>query len=251
MLAPLIPIHGVCMSQTNPYEVPASNLDQTSTEGNHPLNPNWEIGAVLSEAWALSNGFKATFWGGFLIYMGITIAAAIMMGILTFVMAMVAAEAAVAVTILTQVVQLVITAPLLAGLFMLGIKRAAGQPVTAFMLLNYFPKTLPLFLTYLLMILLVVIGFVLLVIPGIYLIIAYALALPLLVDKNLGIWESLETSRKGITRCWFRFFGFGIIGFVIVLVSAIPLGIGLIWTLPWLYTAMGIVYRDLFGVSSN
>lgn len=239
------------MSQINPYEAPSSNLDPLSPEGNRPLNPNWEIGAVLSEAWAATSGFKATFWGGFLIYMGISIAAAIMMGILTFVFAMVAAEAAVALTILTQVVQLVITAPLLAGMFMLGIKRAAGQPLNAFMVLHYFPKTLPLFLTYLLMILLVVIGLVLLVIPGIYLTIAFAMALPLLVDKNLGIWESLETSRKGITRCWFRFFGLGIIGFLIMLISAIPLGIGLIWTLPWLYTAVGIVYRDVFGVSSN
>ena len=239
------------MSQTNPYQAPASNLDQPSSANNHPLNPNWEIGAVLSEAWALSNGFKATFWGGFLIYMGVVIAAAIVMGVLSAGIALVASGAAVVFAILSQLVQLIVTAPLITGLFMLGIKRAAGQPVNAFMLFNYFPKTLPLFLTYLLMLLLIVIGFALLVIPGIYLIIAYALALPLLVDKNLGIWESLETSRKSITSCWFRFFGFGIIGLVIVVISAIPLGIGLIWTLPWLYAAMGIIYRDVFGVSSN
>lgn len=239
------------MSQANPYQSPASNLDQPSSANNHPLNPNWEIGAVLSEAWALSNGFKATFWGGFLIYMGVAIAVGIVMGLLTVGVAVVSSEATMVVTVLGQVIQLIVTAPLMAGLFMLGIKRAAGQPVNAFMLFNYFPKTLPLFLTYLLMVVLVVIGFVLLVIPGIYLTFAYALALPLLVDKNLGIWESLETSRKGITRCWFRFFGFGIIGLIIMMISAIPLGIGLIWTLPWLYAGMGIIYRDVFGVSSN
>lgn len=239
------------MSQANPYQAPASNLDQPSSANNLPLNPNWEIGAVLSEAWALSNGFKATFWGGFLIYMGVAIVVGIVMGLISVGVAMVSSEATVVVAVLGQVIQLVITAPLMAGLFMLGIKRAAGQPVNAFMLFNYFPKTLPLFLAYLLMILLVIIGFVLLVIPGIYLTLAYALALPLLVDKNLGIWESLETSRKGITRCWFRFFGFGIIGLIIVMISAIPLGIGLIWTLPWLYAGMGIIYRDVFGVSSN
>jgi len=239
------------MSQTNPYQSPASNLDQPSSASQHPLNPNWEIGAVLSEAWALSNGFKATFWGSFLLYMGVVIVAAIVMGILSVVVTLIATEAAVVIAVLSQVIQLVITAPLIAGLFMIGIKRAAGQPVNAFMVFNYFPKTLPLFLTYLLMLVLVVIGFVLLAIPGIYLTFAYAFALPLLVDKKLGIWESLETSRKGITRCWFRFFGFGIIGLLIVLVSAIPLGIGLIWTLPWLYAAMGVIYRDVFGVSSN
>jgi uncharacterized membrane protein len=239
------------MSQTNPYEVPTSSLDQPSEEGNHPLNPDWEIGAVLSEAWALSNGFKATIWGAFLLCMGIAIAAGIVMGLLSFGITKIAVEASVVVTILSQVIQLAITAPLTAGLLMLGIKRAAGQPVNAFMLFNYFPKTLPLFLTHLLMTVLVIIGLVLLVIPGIYLIFAYALALPLLVDKNLGIWESLETSRKGLTGCWFRFFGFGLISLIIVLISAIPLGIGLIWTLPWLYAAIGIIYRNLFGVSSN
>lgn len=239
------------MLQTNPYQAPASNLDQPFPISHQPLNPDWKIGAVLSEAWALSNGFKATFWGGFLLYMGVVIAAAIVMGLLSVGVTMLSSEAAVLVAVLSQIIQLVVTAPLMAGLFMLGIKRASGQPVNAFMVFNYFPKTLPLFLTYLLMIVLVVIGFVLLVIPGIYLTLAYALALPLVVDKNLGIWESLETSRKGITRCWFRFFGFGIIGLVIIIVSAIPLGIGLIWTLPWLYAGMGIIYRDLFGVSSN
>ncbi len=239
------------MSQNNPYQAPTSNLDNPSSTSDHPLNPNWQIGAVLSEGWALSNGFKASFWGGFLIYMGVVFALAMAMGVLSVAVTVASSEAGILVTVLSQLVQLIVTAPLVAGLFMLGIKRAAGQPVNAFMIFNYFPKTLPLFLTYLLMLLLVVIGFVLLVIPGIYLTIAYALALPLLVDKNLGIWESLETSRKGLTRCWFRFFGFGIIGLLIVLVSAIPLGIGLIWTLPWLYAALGVIYRDVFGVSSN
>lgn len=239
------------MSQTNPYEAPISNLDQPSSGNNQPLNPNWEIGQVLSEAWALSNGFKASFWGAFLIYMGVAIGVGIAAGLLTGGAALVSPTASIVMAVLAQLIQLVITAPLTAGLFMMGIKRAAGQPVNAFMVLNYFPKTLPLFLAYLLMMLLIAIGLVLLVIPGIYLAVAYALVLPLLVDKNLGIWQALETSRKGLTACWFRFFGLGLLGFVIMFISAIPLGIGLIWTLPWLYVALGIVYRDLFGVSSN
>lgn len=239
------------MSQTNPYEVPASNLDQPLANGDKPLNPNWDIGSVLSEAWALSNGFKATFWGAFLLYMGIVIAVSVASSILTAGAAMMSSTAMVAIVIVGQLIQLVVTAPLMVGLLMLGINRAAGLPVNAFMLFNYFPKTLPLFLTYLLMMLLIAIGIVVLVLPGIYLAFAYALALPLLVNKNLGIWEALETSRKGITACWFRFFGFAIIASVIALISAIPLGIGLVWTLPWLYIAIGIIYRDLFGVNAN
>lgn len=239
------------MSQANPYEAPVSNLEQSSSTSGHPLNPNWEIGNVLSEAWALSNGFKATFWGAFLLYLGAVMLLSFLGGILTAGVVMISTEASIGIMILLQLVQLVIVSPLIAGLFMIGIKRATGQPVSAFMIFNYFPKTLPLFLCYLLMMLLVAIGFVLLVIPGIYLLLAYALALPLMADKNLGVWQALETSRKGITACWFRFLGFGIVALFIALISAIPFGIGLIWTLPWLYVAMGIVYRDLFGVSSN
>lgn len=239
------------MSQTNPYEVPVSNLDQPSTVSSQPLNPNWDIGNVLSEAWALTSGFKATFWGAFFLYFGIIFAVSFVGGLITAGTALLSSSIYITVLILVQVVQLFIAAPLVVGLLMIGIRRAAGLPVNAFMVFNYFPKTLPLFFAYLLLILLVVLGTVLLVLPGIYLMLAYAFALPLLADKNLGIWQSLETSRKGITPCWFRFLGFGLIASVISILSALPLLIGLVWVMPWLYIAVGIIYRDLFGVSSN
>lgn len=239
------------MSQTNPYEAPASDLNQPSAAGDHPLNLNWDIGATLSEAWALTSGFKGTFWGAFLLTMGVAVLAGLATGLLTGGAAAVSSGASILLLVVGQLLQLVITAPLSAGLFMVGIKRAAGRPVTAFMVFDYFPKTLPLFLAYLLVMVLVVIGLVLLVIPGIYLAFAYALVLPLIADKNLSIWQALETSRKGLTACWFRFFGLGILGLIIISISSIPLFIGLIWTMPWLYIALGIVYRDLFGVSTN
>ena len=239
------------MIANNPYEAPASNLDQSVAAGSRPLNPNWSIGAVFSEAWALSNGFKASFWGAFLLYIGVAILFAIAGGILTVGLAMVSPTVSVIMGFVLQIAQLAVSAPLMTGLLMIAIKRAEGVPVKAFMIFDYFPKTLPLFLTYLLMMVLIVIGLVLLVIPGIYLMIAYALALPLVVDKNLSIWNALETSRKGISACWFRFFGLGILNLIIIMISAMLLGIGLIWTLPLVYLTMGIVYRDLFGVSSR
>lgn len=239
------------MSQTNPYEVPASDLNQPAIMGEHPQNPNWEIGAVLSEAWALTKGFKATMWGAFLLYMAVVLGVSIIGGIVTAGAASLSPTASIILMVVVQLAQLLISAPLGAGLFMIGIKRAASLPVNAFMVFDYFPKTLPLFFAYLLMLLLIAIGFVLLVIPGIYLMLAYALALPLLVNKDLGIWDALETSRKGITTCWFRFLGFGLLALLIVLIASIPLFIGLIWVMPWLYVAIGIIYRDLFGVSPN
>ena len=104
-------------------------------------------------------------------------------------------------------------------------------------------------LTGILMNILIVIGFVLLIVPGIYLSIAYVMAIPLVIDRNMGPWEALECSRKAVTKKWFNFFGILIVMSLIAAVSAIPLGIGLIWTIPMMALVYAIMYRQTFGVS--
>jgi uncharacterized membrane protein len=96
------------------------------------------------------------------------------------------------------------------------------------------------------MVILIVVGFMLLVLPGIYLAVAYSFALPLIVDKKIGVWEAMELSRKTITKQWFSFFGLGIVAALFLIVSAIPFGIGLIWSLPTVYIAYGLLYHRLF-----
>lgn len=222
-------------SNQNPEENPSTGTLQRE------LNPNWTIGEVLSEAWKLKDGFKGTYWGALLIYVVISM---ILSGVFQFV----AGDSDI-MGFITQVLFVLITYPLWVGLMMIAIKRSVGTPTAASMVFDYYPKTIPIFLTYLLMVVMVVIGLVLLVLPGIYLMFAYALALPLVGDKNIGPWEALEASRKALTPCWFRFFGLGLIGAAVLVVSAIPLGLGWIWTLPFLGLAMAIVYRDVVGVS--
>jgi uncharacterized membrane protein len=205
------------------------------------LNSNWTISGVMSEAWHLKNGFKGTYCGAILIFM---VASMLLGGVGGFI-----AHDSKVMNIIMQLIIIFVTYPLMAGLMMIAIKRSVGTPTTVSMVLDYYPKTIPIFLTYLLMMVMVAIGLILLVLPGIYLLIAYTLALPLVVDKNLGPWEALEASRKALTPCWFRYFGLSLICSVLVAISAMPLGIGLIWTLPFLGLAMAIVYRDVVGVS--
>lgn len=230
------------MSGNNPYQAPASNLE-VPNRSSHELNPDWTIENVMNEAWQLTKGFKGSFWGALIIYIVI---AAILGAITEFI-----AGTSVALNIIFQLIQALITYPLAAGLTMIAVRQSVGLACNATMIFDYYPKTIPIFLLYLLMTLLIVVGMLLLVIPGIYLAIAYCFALILLVDKNLGIWEALETSRQAVTKCWFRTFGLFIVIFVIVLVSMIPLGIGLIWSLPFGSLAFAIVYRNLFAVSQT
>jgi uncharacterized membrane protein len=81
--------------------------------------------------------------------------------------------------------------------------------------------------------------------------VAYSMAMPLLVEKNMGIWEALETSRKRINKCWFEMLVLYILVFIIFAVAILPLGIGLIWAIPFAIVLMAVVYRNLFGVSQK
>ena len=231
------------MSETNPYQTPQSNLQEETQGSNYQENPNWDISNALNEAWRLISGFKATLWGAILIYLGILFAVSIPFEFL--------GKDSIVMVIVSQIVVGLVTYPLSAGMTMIGIKRSVGEPANAFMIFDYYSKTVSIFFLYLLMMILICIGLILLILPGIYLMVAYSMAMPLLVEKNMGIWEALETSRKRINKCWFEMFVLYILLIIIFLVAALPLGIGLIWALPFGIVLMAVVYRNLFGVSQK
>jgi uncharacterized membrane protein len=58
----------------------------------------------------------------------------------------------------------------------------------------------------------------------------------------------MEASRKAVGQRWFKIFGLFLLLGLIVMISAIPLGIGLVWSMPLLMIAIGILYRTIFGV---
>ncbi|THB75303.1 MAG: hypothetical protein D6B28_00550 [Gammaproteobacteria bacterium] len=210
-------------------------------------NYQFEIGAVLSEAWEKTSGVKRVFILALILAMVAQIVLMIVLGgILQGVL-----ELGIAGVIIQQIVLMLVIMPINMGIFMLGIQRSMNTQPNAMSIFNYFDKTIKLFLTMLLVWILVTIGFILLVLPGIYLTVAYMMAMPLVVEKDMGIWEAMETSRKAITKKWFTFLIFFIVASIIMGISAIPLGIGLIWTFPLFMIGLGIIYRNMFGVNAE
>ena len=67
-------------------------------------------------------------------------------------------------------------------------------------------------------------------------------------QSRAPLWQALEASRKAITQHWFKVFGLFLLLGLITLISAIPLGIGLVWSIPLFVIAMGVLYRTIFGV---
>jgi len=151
---------------------------------------------------------------------------------------------------LLQMGPTVITAPITAGLLLFAIKRAVGDRSASFNeILSYYDRFLPIAGLTILQSLLIGLGFLFFILPGIYLALAYGLAMPLLVEKRMGVWEALETSRKALTHCWFRIFGFWLMAAIGAAIGIVlTLGIGLIWIMPLIFLCVGVMYRNIFGV---
>lgn len=71
-----------------------------------------------------------------------------------------------------------------------------------------------------------------LLLPIIYLGIAYSWADMFIVFKGMNFWDAMEASRKVITKKWLIIFAFGIVVGIIALSGFIGLCIGLLFTLP-------------------
>jgi len=215
---------------TDIYKAPGADLSSGPSD--------FTISNALGEAWAKTRGNKKTIWAGFMLYLLVVIP-------ISFVLKLCLDEGMFAHGIRFIVVNSVDVA-LVAGLWMLGVKLTAGVKANAqevYAYIEHFPRLLG---AYFLISALVAAGFFLLVLPGIYLAVSYLFASILMVDRKLGIWEALETSRKAVTRCWFRVFFIALIYGLIMILSSVTI-VGLIWTLPMGVTLKGVVYRHVFG----
>ncbi len=96
-----------------------------------------------------------------------------------------------------------------AGLPYLGIRHGMGKRVGLATCFRGFlaPHFKALFIAGIIKTGLTMMGFVLLIIPGIYLSFAYWLAMPLIIDRGLTPWQALELSRKAVTKVWFQVVG--------------------------------------------
>lgn len=78
-----------------------------------------------------------------------------------------------------------------------------------------------------------------------YLIVRTRLGWAFILDKELGPWQAIKASFK-VTRCNFwQLLALYFLNALIVSASILPLGLGLIWSLPYVLINYGVVYRKL------
>jgi uncharacterized membrane protein len=88
-------------------------------------------------------------------------------------------------------------------------------------------------------------GLILLIVPGIYLGLKYQFFSYLIVDKELGVLDSLKESSQITQGVKWQLFGFSLALIGINILGALAFGIGLLVTIPLTVVAHVFVYRKL------
>ena len=253
------------MSETDdPYRAPQSKVTEASSEqfggsieNTLSGNANLDIGAVFSEAWEKTKGIKGyVVGGGILLYLAViivTITVAVLVGV---------EQQSIVGSLVGQLVVMMMIYPFIAGVFLLGLRQSVGMPVRFAQQFNQYGMMLPILgialiqtvasLPMLGIVLVQASGFfilfAILLLPSIYVAFAFALAIPLKVEKKMGVVESITTSVQLVNKKFFSVVVLALVSSIVAVLSFITI-IGWIWAMPWMLMVFAITYRQLAGVS--
>lgn len=148
-------------------------------------------------------------------------------------------------------ISLALTAPLGAGFFVVSAKLMQGRTPDFQDFFTGFQFFVPLLLLSVVSALLIIVGFILLILPGIFLMVCYLFSSMLVIDRHLDFWPAMELSRRTVQAQWFGFFVFLLLLVLINLGGAALLGIGLLISLPVSACAVAAAYAEVFGLLSD
>lgn len=132
------------------------------------------------------------------------------------------------------------------GILRISVKIASGELVEWTEIFRYLGK--PENFAYLLLavvpvVLVTVFGYVLFIIPGIYLSVCYTLVIPILIASEedvepRGIWDAMELSRRTVHSRWFTMYNWLFVK--ILLILSCLLIVPLYWVTPIFYATYGV-----------
>jgi hypothetical protein len=138
--------------------------------------------------------------------------------------------------------------PLYGGYFRFFLKLTReGRAGIEDLFSGYTTAFVPLGLTSLLVSALTSVGLMLCLIPGIYLLVAWSFALPLVIDRGMQPWDAMELSRRVITRQWFPMFGLLVLAAILAASGLLACCVGIVLTRPILPGAVAYAYEDVFA----
>jgi len=129
------------------------------------------------------------------------------------------------------------------GAVRIGLNIVSGQAFSVGMLFGEGRKLFKAVIASILFWLMVVIGLVLLIVPGVYLALRYGQFMTALVDRDMGIMESFYYSSAITTNNRLNLFLLFLIGIGIIIAGCLALVIGLFFAYPVLWLSWMVAYR--------
>lgn len=151
-----------------------------------------------------------------------------------------------------RVIQLlsIVIAPIEAACIMMGVAHARGEKTRAFDIFGQFKHSAVVILASLLMMFLTQVGLMLFYLPGIFLLVALSMTMPLVLDQKMRPLEAMKVSVMTTRHHWFKLFTLYSICIILVLVGASLFGIGVLIAVPFFMNVKGLLYLHLFQATA-
>lgn len=144
-------------------------------------------------------------------------------------------------TLLTQLLSVFLSL----GATRIGLNLVSGKEFNVGMLFGGGKKLLPALGATILFALITIVGFALLIVPGVYFALRYGFFLTAMVDRDLGVIDSLKYSSSLTTNNRLNLFLLGLLGIVIMLAGFLALCVGIFFAIPVLWLSWMVAYRWL------
>ena len=237
-----------------PPGVPVSGLGTVPVETILARDYQLDIGRCITRAWEL---LKENFWpviGVSLLIIVISLVVNQIIGLISgpavrgIILEHRVSPGRIGMILATSVIGSPIYTVLMGGLFKYYLKLIRAEcPTISDAFAGFGPLTGQLVLLGLVNGFLTSLGYMLCIIPGLYLSVSWMFALPLIVDKNLPFWDAMELSRKVTSKHFFLLLAFlFVIGFLAVS-GIIACCIGMLVTAPLASLAYMYAYEEIFG----
>ena len=196
---------------------------------------------IKNQAKAMIKGNLFTVWKAYFVVLAISLVAGIVVAILTG-----GNTESSLYNLLTSLFQLAM-APIMVGTQLYMLKFVRNQNPEPKDIWSTLPKFLPIILTTLLAGILIVIGFVLLIIPGIIISLGLSMYVYILADSNYNLspvevlkesWRLMKGYKGEFVLFTLSFIGWGML-------APLTLGLLYIWLIPYMETATTLFYEKL------
>ncbi len=141
--------------------------------------------------------------------------------------------------------------PLILGFYAFYFELIRGNPVNFSTFFEGFRVYLPAVLAQFVLSVLLSLGYFFFILPGLILEALFIFTYPLILEKRLGVWEAMRTSKNVVSSFLFEFSGYVLLKWILYLLGMSLLGIGILFVFPWFLGSVAVAYSEIFGLEEN